>query len=113
MQGIYSAGDQYKKFLELFPGDCDPWLRSALPQSGPETPLADLKIDAPVIEAILSNLTQSNRVYHFSTLSTDDVAHVLSRHLTKTVRRSAAHQVTIVDTHNTVLSRVHWIQLSR
>jgi hypothetical protein len=104
LQEMYSAEYQYQNFLELFPGDCDPWSHLPMPQTISDTLLADLVIDAPVIETILSRLSQPDRPYHFSTISTDTVAHVLSRYLTKTVRRSATHQATIVDTHNTVLS---------
>lgn len=103
-QEICEAEDQYGKFCTVFPGDCDPWADTGTLLTGADAPLDRIIIDPPVIRAIVTRLAEPGRKYDFSRMETDTVALVLSRYLRQTVRRSAAHQATIVDTHETVLS---------
>jgi hypothetical protein len=104
MQEIYSADNQYPKFLDLFPGDCDPWSDSEVPRASTDVPLAALVIDTPVIESILTRLIEPDLPYDFSSMTTEAVAQVLLQYLKRTIRRSAAHQAAIVDTHDTAIT---------
>jgi hypothetical protein len=54
-------------------------------------------IDDPVIKTIAARLLSPDRPYDFSLLSLEEVAGVFDRYLARTIRRSAAHHVIIVD----------------
>jgi hypothetical protein len=64
----------------------------------------DLVIDEWVLPAILTALTSADRHYDLAIVPTNTIAGVLQRYLTQTVRRSAAHQAIIIDTHDTTQS---------
>jgi hypothetical protein len=54
-------------------------------------------IDDPVLKTIAARLLSADRPYDFSLLSLEVCAGVFDRYLSRTIRRSAAHQVIIVD----------------
>lgn len=64
----------------------------------------DLVIDDRVLLTILSTLTSDKRPYNFAIVPTDKLPGILLRYLARTVRRSAAHQAIITDTHDTTQS---------
>jgi hypothetical protein len=68
-------------------------------------PFTGLIVDDRVVVSLLREICSPGRKYHFTTMAEDGVAQVFARYLARTVRRSATHQATIVDTHDTVLSR--------
>jgi SAM-dependent methyltransferase len=65
---------------------------------------SDLVIDERILPAILSALISADRHYDLALLPTEKLAEILQRYLARTVRRSAAHQAIIVDTHDTTQS---------
>ncbi|MDD1681618.1 MAG: hypothetical protein LUQ35_08405, partial [Methanoregula sp.] len=64
----------------------------------------DLVIDERVLPAILAALTSADRHYDLAIIPTEMLAEVMQQYLARTVRRSAAHQAIIVDTHDTTQS---------
>jgi hypothetical protein len=85
---------------ELYRND-DPSMNPAV---GPEV-FGDLIVDDRVMESMLREITSDERKYDLAILTDEVLAQVFSRYLSRTIRRSATHQATIVDTHDTVLSR--------
>ena len=66
----------------------------------PETP----DIEQKIFRAVLAGFSSQGRVYDLSRMPGLSIGQVLTRYLAQTVRRSAAHQAEIVDTHDTVLA---------
>ena len=66
--------------------------------------LADLVLEDGILITILSALTSADRRYDLASMPAEILAQVFLRYLTRTVRRSAAHQVAIIDTHDTTRS---------
>jgi SAM-dependent methyltransferase len=64
----------------------------------------DLVVDEEILHSILSALTAAERHYDLRVMPTEILSQVLLRYLERTVRRSAAHQVIMVDTHDTTQS---------
>jgi len=71
--------------------------------NAPESP-GNPVVEEKVISSILETLLSPGRRYDFRTMKTGEIARVLMQYLTRTVRRSATHQATVVDTHETVIS---------
>jgi len=69
----------------------------------PESP-GDPVVEEKVISSVLDTLLSPGRRYNFRTMKTGEIARVLMQYLTRTIRRSATHQATVVDTHETVVS---------
>ena len=105
LQQISDHGDQYGQLLETASYLSGLWEDRDNPSLAPPVPMGMLIIEDRVLSAVLSRLVSDDRPYHFDHLDLEVVAGVLEHYLTRTVRRSAAHQVTVVDTHDTVLSR--------
>lgn len=63
-----------------------------------------IAIDENVLKNMLDGLVSSDRRYDCSRMSTSTVADILLQYLSRTIRRSAAHQAVVVDTHDAVLS---------
>jgi hypothetical protein len=61
----------------------------------------DLFLEEHIINAILSTLTSQDRCYDLGTMPIEILSQVFSRYLTKTIRRSAAHQAKIINAHET------------
>lgn len=79
--------------------------RNGDPQAGPEPErYGSLVVDDRVISSVFRDITSPDRKYDFAVMDTEIAAQAFSRYLSRTVRRSAAHQAMIVDTHDTVLS---------
>lgn len=70
----------------------------------PPDPGAGLVIDENILRSILDGLVSPDRRYDCSRMTTNDIADVLHQYLSRTIRRSAAHQAVVVDTHDTVLA---------
>jgi hypothetical protein len=70
----------------------------------PPDPGHDLVIESRVLLMVLDTLTSPDRRYDFHDMATPVISRVLMHYLTRTIRRSAAHQATVVDTHDTVVS---------
>jgi hypothetical protein len=70
----------------------------------PPDPGNDLVVDERVVRSVLEGLLNSERRYDFRKMSTRATANILMHYLSRTVRRSASHQATVVDTHDTVVS---------
>lgn len=75
---------------------------SASRPHAPESP-GDPVVEEKVISSVLDTLLSPGRRYGFRTMKTGAIARVLMQYLTRTVRRSATHQATVVDTHETVV----------
>ncbi len=63
--------------------------------------LEGLVLEYHVFTSILSTLMSKDRQYDLASMPTEILAQVLLRYLTRTIRRSAAHQAVIVDTYDT------------
>jgi len=105
LQQISHHSDHYGQLLETSSYLSGLWEEQDNLPSTPLVPMGALIIDDRVVSAVLSRLVSADRPYHFDNLDLEVVAGVLEHYLTRTVRRSAAHQVTVVDTHDAVLSR--------
>jgi hypothetical protein len=79
---------------------------SASLQNAPESleSPGDPVVEEKVISSVLETLLSPGRRYDFRTMKTRAIARVLMQYLTRTIRRSATHQATVVDTHETVVS---------
>jgi hypothetical protein len=64
----------------------------------------DFVIESRAVLLVLDTLTSRDRRYDLQDMSIPVISEVLMQYLTQTIRRSAAHQATVVDTHDTVLS---------
>jgi hypothetical protein len=71
---------------------------------GHQDPGSAFLVEERVIHSVLDGLLTHERRYDFSTMQTGIISQVLMQYLTRTIRRSAAHQATVVDTHDTVVS---------
>ena len=69
-----------------------------------EDDLGNLVVEDRVLMEIFSALTSEDRRYNFAETPLEILSQVFSRYLKKTIRRSATHQVDIVDTHDTTQS---------
>jgi hypothetical protein len=72
-------------------------------------PDKDFPGEYPVIEdrvliPILSSLCSIERPYNFATISPETIAQVFDQYLARTIRRSATHQVIVIDTRTTIPS---------
>ena len=105
LQQISDHGDHYGQLLEIASYLSGLWEDRDNPSLPPPVPMGALIIEARVVSAVLSRLVSGNRPYHFENLDLEVIAGVLGHYITRTVRRSAAHQVAVVDTHDAVLSR--------
>jgi hypothetical protein len=86
--------------------DLEPILRPSFgmylgnPGNGPgsEDDFGDLGVESRVLMEIFSELTSEDRRYNLAAIPLEILSQVFSRYLKKTIRRSATHQVDIVDT---------------
>lgn len=86
--------------------DLEPILRLSFgmylgnPGNGPgsEDDFGDLVVENRVLVEIFSELTSEDRRYNLAAIPLEILSQVFSRYLKKTIRRSATHQVDIVDT---------------
>lgn len=69
-----------------------------------QDPGSNLKVEEPVIRGVLAALFFQERRYDCGKMTLPEISQVLSQYLARTIRRSAAHQAGVVDTHDTVLS---------
>jgi hypothetical protein len=69
-----------------------------------QDPGNDFVVEEPVIESVLEVLLSSDRRFDCGKMTTIAISIVLMQYLARTIRRSAAHQATVVDTHDTVVS---------
>ena len=65
---------------------------------------SDLVVDDQLLLTILSTFASRSRPYDLAAIPVEILSEVLLRYLARTVRRSAAHQAVIVDTHDTAQS---------
>jgi hypothetical protein len=81
----------------LYPGDSpdSPWLPG---------PGQDLIIEDRVLRGVAEALFSPGGTYDCGKMQTGEISQVLMQYLTRTIRRSAAHQAVVVDTHETVVS---------
>lgn len=70
----------------------------------PPDPGNSLLVEAPALLSVLDTLTTPDRRYDLREMSTLVISQILMQYLTRTIRRSAAHQATVVDTHDSVVS---------
>ncbi len=77
----------------------DPASENSLPDPG-----TSIVLDETILRNMLDVLVAPVRRYDCGQMSTNTVAGVLLPYLSRTIRRSAAHQAVVVDTHDTVLS---------
>ena len=105
LQQIRDAADPLTTVSELLLPLKDPW--SEVPVKGRRQMIAKdpVTIEDRVIQNILLRLCQPDRQYHFGTISNGIIAEVFDQHLTRTIRRSAAHQAVVVETHDTLQSQ--------
>ncbi|MGB8220352.1 MAG: hypothetical protein WCE46_08230 [Methanoregula sp.] len=107
---ILDAKESDIQLAEFFADASDLW---AEPEGYSETPSRHKPsagkrptIDDPVIKAITARLLSADRPYDFSLLSLEECAGVFDQYLARTIRRSAAHQVIIVDRPDADVGRV-------
>jgi len=98
--GIIMNGTQSldELFLDLFP-------TTSPPGAGSDTLMESLVLEESVMKKIVQNLSAPERLYHFAGIRTETIAEVFGQYLRQTIRRSATQQATVIDTHDTVLSR--------
>ena len=60
-------------------------------------------IDEKIIRNIATRLASADRPYHFSRISLEEIASVFDQYLSRTIRRSAAHQAVVVDRQERVV----------
>ncbi|MFA4877316.1 MAG: N-6 DNA methylase [Methanoregula sp.] len=70
----------------------------------PQDPGSTFIVGDRVVRDILEALISPSRRYDFSQMTLIGSAGVLMQYLARTIRRSAAHQATVADTHDTVVS---------
>jgi len=105
LAGIDHEAENRSVISEQFPYTAELYRNDDL-TTGTEPELSgDLIVDDRVAAAILRDITSLDRKYDLAVMSEETLAQVFSRYLARTVRRSATHQATIVDTHDTILSR--------
>ena len=105
LQQISDHGDHYGQLLETASYLSGLWEDRDNPSFPPPVPMGALIIEDRVVSAVLSRLVSGDRPYHFENLDLEVIAGVLGHYISRTVKRSAAHQVTVVDMHDAVLSR--------
>ncbi len=64
----------------------------------------ELIIDDRVIRGVLDAFHSPERKYNCGKMQNGEIARVMTQYLARTIRRSAAHQAIIVDTHETAVS---------
>ncbi len=69
-----------------------------------QDPGNDFVVEDTVIRSVLEALNSPERRFDCGKMTTIAISMVLMQYLTRTIRRSAAHQATVVDTHDTVVS---------
>lgn len=72
--------------------------------SHPPDPGTGIVIDGHILQGILDALAAPEQRYDCGQMTTIALAQVLMQYLAQTIRRSAAHQAMVVDTHDTVVS---------
>lgn len=93
----HDPGPILRPSLALYLGDPDNGQKS-------EDDLGDLVVEDRVLMEIFSALISEDRRYNLAETPLEILSQVFSRYLKKTIRRSATHQVDIVDTHDTTQS---------
>jgi len=73
-------------------------------QFHPPDPGTEIVVDGHILHSILDALAAPERRYDCGQMTTIALAQVLMQYLARTIRRSAAHQAMVVDTHDTVVS---------
>ncbi len=74
------------------------------PAPSSQDPGINLSVEEPVMKGVLAALFFQERRYDCGKMTLPGISLVLSQYLARTIRRSAAHQACVVDTHDTVLS---------
>jgi hypothetical protein len=105
LQQIHDAADPLTSFSELFIPIRDPWTELPVTGRRKTTTTDPVAIEDCVIQKILLRLCQTDRPYHFVSISTGMIAEVLDQHFTRTIRRIAAHQAVVVETRETLQSQ--------
>lgn len=104
--GVFCTRGTVAEIQDLLAPFADALYAEDIPASSPATghPAGSV-IDERVLQKILDELSSPVCRYNLRTMPAAVLARALARYLTQTVRRSAAHQATVVDTHDTVLAR--------
>ena len=105
LQQVHDAADPLAAVSELLFPVGDPW--SEIPQKGRrQTSMkSPVIIEDRVIQKILMRLCQSDREYHFGTVSNEILAEVFDQHFTREIRRTAANQAVVIETKDTLQSQ--------
>jgi len=69
-----------------------------------QDPGNDFVVEDTVIRSVLEALLSPERRFNCGKMTTIAISMILMQYLARTIRRSAAHQATVVDTHDTVVS---------
>jgi len=99
LRRILDAKESDIRLAELFADSGDIWAEpegyTVTPSRHKQTPVKRPAIDDPVIKTISARLSSADRPYDFSLLSLEEIAGAFDRYLTRTIRRSAAHQAVV------------------
>jgi hypothetical protein len=106
--GTIAAAREFRTFPQVF-NLLGPYAEALYADESPATlhladPGTDLILEERDIQSLLHGLTSQERRYNFTVMTNAAVARVLTQYLARTIRRSAAHQAMVVDTHDTVVS---------
>ena len=104
LREIHDHPDPYGQLLEVS-APLSPLWDEGETSPRPPVPMGTVAIEGHVAHAVIAGLTSPGRPYRFDAMETETIAEVLAQYLSRTIRRSAAHHATLVDTHDTVLSR--------
>jgi hypothetical protein len=104
LSGLPASGEPYCDLLCLTGEAGDPWDDLDREPRRRGLRMEDLVVEERVLRPILVQALVSDPGCGFSTIPPVGIAGIFSRYLKQTVKRSAAHQATIVDTRDTIQS---------
>jgi len=98
LEKILAADNSHTAYRKASQKIADAWMYPGNDDQNKNTPAGYPVIEDRVLTAILSRLCSAERPFHFASIPTEVIAQVFDRYLARTIRRSATHQVIVVDT---------------
>ena len=105
LQQIHGSADPLEAVSELFIPVGDPWAEVLKKDRLLTSLRGPVIIEDRVIQKILVRLCQTDRQYHFGTVSNEILAEVFDQHFTRRIHRSAENQAVVVETKDTLQSQ--------
>jgi hypothetical protein len=104
LQKIGEAEDSFRRLADIFRNTTDPWKDETSDDHRHAAVKDAVVIEDAAIKKIVSRCCSPERPYDFAAVPTEVIAQVCGTYLARTIKRSAAHQAVVVDSHDTVLS---------